>query len=59
MLRRFVWWVASRYHLNLWRDHARAWIERMEKKPTLVVRMEDFKADCVGSLGRALDFLEV
>ena len=43
----------------MWRDHARAWIERMEKKPTLVVRMEDFKADCVGSLGRALDFLEV
>ena len=50
---------ADRYHLRMWRDHASTWLDRVDQKPTLVVRMEDFKLDCVNSLGRVMDWLGV
>ena len=37
-----------RYHLKMWVQHARRWHGRLGEKPTLVVRFEDFKADCKG-----------
>jgi hypothetical protein len=40
--------------LRAWREHTAAWLER---KPH-VVRYEDLKADCHGSLARILAFLE-
>ena len=43
----------------MWRDLNDEWLERIKEKPTLVVRMEDFKMDCEASLTRLIGFLEV